>query len=149
MLEGVLNTPVFRLLLIVFCVIIANIWWDIWNSYMARGLLLNDPEKNCIDNISSKSQKRHRLAAFILVNTIQHPRTLKYSIYHSNKRGPLPFFHSDTNPVLVYVLFHSVDKIHVLVVTVELIWLLFLNFLSTLYQHQMNLLGWQDSEEAL
>ena len=30
-------------------------------------------------------------------------------------------------PILCHVLIHSVDKIHVLVVTVELVWLLFLN----------------------
>ena len=47
--------------------------------------------KNCIDNISSKSQKRQRFIAFILVNTIQHPRTLKSNIYHSNKRVPPRF----------------------------------------------------------
>ena len=44
--------------------------------------------------------------------------------------GPPPFFHSETNPALGHVLAYSVDKTHVLVVTVELIWLLFLNMLS-------------------
>ena len=39
------------------------------------------------------------------------------------------FFHLDTIPVLVHVLVDSFDKIHVLVVTVELNWLLFLNIL--------------------
>ena len=29
---------------------------------------------------------------------------------HSNKRGPAPFFHLHTNPVLGHVPFHSVDK---------------------------------------
>ena len=87
-------------------------------------------QKNCIDNISSKSQKRQRLITFILLNTIQYPRTLKNSIYHSSKRVPPPFFHSDTNPVFCHILIHSFDKIHVLVVTVELIWLLLLNILS-------------------
>ena len=28
---------------------------------------------------------------------IQYPRTLNNNIYHSNKREPPPFFHSDTN----------------------------------------------------
>ena len=60
---------------------------------------------------------------------MQHPHTLKYSSYHSNKRASPPFFHSDNNPVLGYVLVHYVDKPHVLVVAVELIWLLFLNIL--------------------
>ena len=45
---------------------------------------------------------------------------------------------------------HSVDKNHVRVVTVELIWLLLLNiFFPILFQHQTNLLGSQDSEEAM
>ena len=30
MFEGVLDTPVFRLHLVMFYVIIANIWWDFW-----------------------------------------------------------------------------------------------------------------------
>ena len=46
------------------------------------------------------------------------------------KRVSPPFFHSDTNPVFSHVLIHSFDKTHVLVVTVELIWLLLLNILS-------------------
>ena len=71
-----------------------------------------------------------RLIAFIFVNTIQYSRTLKSNIYHSNKRGTPSCFHSDTNPVIDHALVHSVDKTYVLVVTVELIWLLFLNILS-------------------
>ena len=82
-------------------------------------------QKNHIDNISSKRQKRHRLIAFIFVNTIQYPHTLKTNIYHSNKWGPPPYFHSEINPVLGHFLVHCV-----LVVIVELIWLLFLNILS-------------------
>ena len=80
--------------------------------------------------MSSKNQKRQRLITFIFVNTIQYPRTLKNNIYHSNKRRPPPFFHLDTNPVIGHALVHSVDKTHVLVVTVDLIWLLFFNILS-------------------
>ena len=66
----------------------------------------------------------------IRYNILQYQPTLKNNIYHLNKRGPPAFFYSDTNPVLGHVLVHSVDKTHVLVVTVELIWLLFLNILS-------------------
>ena len=40
------------------------------------------------------------------------------------------FFHLDTNPELSYTLVHSVDKTHALVVTVEVIWLLFLKKIS-------------------
>ena len=77
-----------------------------------------------------KNYKRQRLIAFIFVNTIQYPRTLKKNIYHSNKRGTPPYFHPDTNPLIGHTLVHSVDKTHVLVVTVELIWLLLLNIIS-------------------
>ena len=66
----------------------------------------------------------------IVPNTMQYLHFLKNNIYHSNKRGQPPFYHLNTIPVLGRVLEHSVDKTHVLVVTVELIWLLFLNKLS-------------------
>ena len=101
--------------------------------------------------MSSISEKRQRHIVFILFNTIQYQRTLKNNIYHSNKRGPPPFFHLDTNPLLGHVLIHYVDKTHVLVVTVELIWLFFLNILSFNFVPTPNksLLGWQDSEEAM
>ena len=80
--------------------------------------------------MSSKNQKRQRLITFIFVNTIQYSRTLTINIYHSNKWGPPLFLHLDTNPVIGHALVHSVDKTHVLDVTVDLIWLLFLNILS-------------------
>ena len=83
---------------------------------------------------------------------MQYPVTLKNNIYHSNKRLPLPFFHLDTNPVFDHVLSHSFDKkAHVLVVTVEMIWLLLLNTLSFNFVPTPNkfLLGWQDSEQAM
>ena len=80
--------------------------------------------------MSSKNQKRQRLITFIFVNTIQYSRTLTINIYHSNKWGPPLFLHLDTSFVIGHALVHSVDKTHVLVVTVDLIWLLFLNILS-------------------
>ena len=80
--------------------------------------------------MSSKNQKRQRLIAFIFVNTIQYPRTLKKNIYHSSKWGPSLFLYLDTNPVTGHALVNSVGKTHVLVVTVDLIWLLFL-FVAT------------------
>ena len=87
-------------------------------------------QKNYIENISLKRQKRHRLIAYVFVNMIQYPHTLKNKIHHSNRRGLPPVFHSDTNPVLSYFIVYCVDKTHVLVVIVELIWLLFLNIFS-------------------
>ena len=80
--------------------------------------------------MSSKIQERQRLIAFIFVNTTQYPRILKNNIYHSNERGPPPFFYPDTNPIIGHALVHSVDKTHDLVVTLELICLLFLNIFS-------------------
>ena len=79
----------------------------------------------------SKHWKRQTLSAFIFVNTVQYPRTLRNNIHHSNKQGPQSFFHTDTNPVTAHTLVHSVDKTHVLVVTVELIWLLFFQLCSS------------------
>ena len=89
-------------------------------------LALNIPEKLHM----TTSLRKARRTRDVCVNTIQYPHTLKSNIHHSNKRKPPPFFHSDTNPVLGHVLVHSVDKTHVLVVTVELVWLLCLDTLS-------------------
>ena len=86
--------------------------------------------------MSPKNQKWQRLIAFIFFNAIQYPRTLE-NIYHSNIRGPPPFFHLGTNSVIGHALVHSFDKTHVIVVTVDLIWLLLLlniisfNFVAT------------------
>ena len=75
---------------------------------------------------------------FIFVNTIQYLHTLKNNFYHSNKPGPPPFFHWNINHVLGHSLVNSVDKTHVLVVTVELIWLLFLSILSLNFVSALN-----------
>ena len=85
-------------------------------------------QEKCIDNISSKSQKRQRLIALILVFTI--PRHPEEQHLPFKQTGTTIIFHTDTNPVFPHVLIHSFNKAHVLVVTVELIWLLLLNILS-------------------
>ena len=77
-----------------------------------------------------RERERERLIAFIFIIAIQYARTLKNNIYYSKKRGPPTFSHLDTNLVIGHALVHSVDKTHVLVVTVDFIWLLFLNILS-------------------
>ena len=46
------------------------------------------------------------------------------------KRVPPSFFHLDISPVIGHTLVHTVGKTHVQVVTLELIWLIFLNILS-------------------
>ena len=66
---------------------------------------------------------------FIFSKTIQYPHISKNNICHSNKQGPPSFFHPDSNPVIAHALVHSVEKTHVLVVTLELSWF-FLNTLS-------------------
>ena len=68
----------------------------------------------------------------------QQPLVLKNNIDHLSKQGPPTFFHLDTNPVLSDVLVHSVEKTHVLVVTGELIWLLFLNILFFNYVQMLS-----------
>ena len=82
--------------------------------------------------MSSKSSKRQRIIAFIFVNTIQYSAALNNSIYHSNKREPPPFFHSDTNTWPRSGPFCWQNPCSV---AVELIWLLllifFFNFVPT------------------
>ena len=46
--------------------------------------------------MSSKSLKRRRIIAFIFVNAIQYPRTLKNNIYHLHKWELPLFLHLDT-----------------------------------------------------
>ena len=101
-------------------------------------------------------RKSKRLIAFISVHTIQHPGTLRSNTYHSNKRVPRPFFHSNTNPVFGHpvfghVLIHYFDKTHVLAGTVELICLLLLNIILFNFAPASNklLFRWQDSEKAM
>ena len=123
-------------------------YFEFLHNWRIICLPLNIPEKLHWQQLFEKP-KRQRLIAFILVSTIQYPRTMKNNIYYSNKREPPPFFLWDTNSVLGHVLIHSVDSTLVLVATVELIWLLFLNILSSNFVPTSNksLLGWQNSEE--
>ena len=90
-------------------------------------------------NISEKLHLQHHFEkleggkdyhTFISIKTKQHPLILKNNINHLSKRGPPPFFHSDTSPALGHSLVHSADKTDVLTVTVELIWLFLLNIPS-------------------
>ena len=129
MIDWVLSTPVCRLHLAMFYVIIRNICYLLGYFEFLHGQgIICLPLNNNIDNMSSKKQKRQILIAFIIANTIQYPRTLMKNIYRSNKRGPPPFFHPDTNPLIGHAVVHSVEKTHVLVVTLELIWFMSLSF---------------------
>ena len=86
-------------------------------------------------NISEKLHWQHlfeklreiALIAFIFFNTNAHSEEQ----YQPLKKGVgTPFFYSYTKPAPGWVLVHFTDKTHVLVVTLNLIWLLFLNILS-------------------
>ena len=100
---------------------------------------LNVSEKLHWQHLLEKLRERNRGSSHsCFVNTIQHPRIQKNNINHSSmenfhdssKQRPPSFFHSHNRPALGRALVHSVGKTHALVVTVELIWLLFLNILS-------------------
>ena len=110
-----------------FWVIITDIWWDIWNSYMTWGWFAFF----WISTIFFKSLEGRVSSPSSFFDMIHSP-ILQNNTDHSSKLDPLPFFHSDTNHVLDHVLVSSVDKSHVLFITVELIWFLFLNILSSL-----------------
>ena len=96
MSEGVLDTSVFRLHLVMFRVIIATsdgiFQIPKWSWVIC---FLFNIHKNCNENMFSKNY-RQRLIAFIFINTMQYPRTLRNN-NHSNKRETPPFFHSETN----------------------------------------------------
>ena len=112
-------------------------------------LISNIPEKLHQQDLFQKPEKVENHGLYL--NIIQYPRTLKNNIYHSSKQVPPPFFHLDVNPVFGQVLIHYFAKTHVVVVTVEMIWLLLLNILSFKFVPTLNkfLLGWQYSEEAM
>ena len=63
-----------------------------------------------------------------------------------SQKGTTTIFSFGCQSCACHVMVYSVDKTHVLVVTVELIWLLFLNMLSFNFISAPNksLLGWQD-----
>ena len=110
--------------------------------------------------LNSKIPKGPYYRAWTIVNTIQYTNIHTHTHAHAHtpwriklpfkQTGAITFFHWDTNPVLAHVLIYSVEKTHVLVVTVKLIWCLFLNILSfNFVPISKNLLGSQDSEEAM
>ena len=150
MLEWVRNIPAFKMDLTMFCVIITKVWWDILNCYMAWGqfAFFWIFQKNSIDKIFLESQKKQKIIAFILVNTIQYSRILQNNIYYPNKRLPPQFFLSDTNPVFGQALIHYFEFSGC---TVERIWLLLFNILSFNFvpTPKIFMLGQQDSEGAI
>ena len=76
---------------------------------------------------------------FIFVNKIQHPHIMKNNTDQSRKGGGVPsLICLNTKSVSGQVLVHSVDKTHLLVVTEEFIWLLFLNILSFIFVQTPN-----------
>ena len=82
--------------------------WRLVMYYLITDLLVHSDSFEYFRKITN--QEKQRLIAFIYVNMIQHPDILKNNMNHLSKRGPSPFFHSDTNLVLGNVLVHSVEK---------------------------------------
>ena len=113
-------------------------------------------QKNWIDNISSKNQKRQRLIAFVLVNAIQYlnskiPHTLKNNIYHRKKRVPPPFLYHISILCLVSIRYILLKKPMFWYGTVKVSWLLLLNILSFNFFPTLNkfLLHCEGSKEVL
>ena len=131
MLEGVLNTLVFRLQLVMFCVIITNLRWDISNSWwLEKNLPSFEPFRKIVLATSLGKARRAR-------NSSPSSSLIQYNTHIPWKTTSTIQTNGDHHhffiliPILMlgHVLVHSVDKIHALVVTVKLIWLLFLNIL--------------------
>ena len=131
MLEGVLNTLVFRLQLVMFCVIITNVWWDISNSSWLENNLPSFEHFRKIALATSLGKARRAR------NSSPSSLLIQYNTHISWKTTSTIQTNGDHHhffiliPILMlgHVLVHSVDNIHALVVTVKLIWLLFLNIL--------------------
>ena len=94
MFEGVLNTAVFKLFLVMFFVY-HNKYLTGYFEFLHGSRIINLPSFKYFrkNNISSKSLKRRRLIiAFIFVNTIQYAHSLENNIYHLNKPDHHHFF---------------------------------------------------------
>ena len=151
MFEEVLKTPAFRLHLNnVLCHFKHLMWYfEFLDGSRIICFPLNIPKKFHWQHLFEKPEEAetHRL---YLRQYNTHAPWRATSITQTNKRGPPPFFHLDANPVLGHLQIHSFDKTNTLVDK----WNWFgcfswIYFLSTLFQHRTNLLGWQDSERAV
>ena len=138
MFDGVLNTHVFRLHLVIFCVIIANIWWG-------QKITLT----TCLQKARRARDPSH-LSLLILYNTHAPPWITTSAIQKNGNHHHFFIWIPILGIFSFGYQYYTVDKTHVLTVTVELIWLLFLNiFFSTFFQLGTNLLDSQDLEEAM
>ena len=131
MFEGVLNTPAFRLQLIMFCHHNKHLMghFEFLHGTRIICLPLNISEKLHWQHLFEKQEEAEtHLLRFCLYNTIPtHPEEQHLPF---KQTGATTIFYSDTKPVSRHVLIHFADKTHVLVVTVELMWLLLFNLLS-------------------
>ena len=88
--------------------------------------------------------------AFIFFNTIQYPRTLKNNIYQkTNEREPPPFFHSVTDTWPRSGAFCWQNPCSGCNSWTDLVNVFEYIFFQLLFQHRTNLLGSQDTEEAM
>ena len=153
MLEKVLNTPVFRLPLVMFCIIVRNIWCDISNSYMVLNNLpffeyfrkvglttsLRKARKGRDSSLSSLLIRYTTLAAWRTTSTVETNEGLLQCFLFGYQSGTLP----RSGPCCWQNPCSGCNRRINLVVVREY------TFFQTLFQHQTNFLSWQDSLEAI
>ena len=100
------------------------------HSEFLHGLMLICLPLNISEKLQARRGRDSSTSSLLMwYNTHAFWRTTS-NIELLNKRGSPPYFHSDNNLVLGNALVHPFEKNPVQVVTVELIWLLFLKILS-------------------
>ena len=144
--EGILNMPVFRLHIVMFCVIVTNIC-GIFR--VPKWLEDNLPSFEYFRKITiapclgKATRGRDSLFSSLLMRFNTDAPWITTSTIQTNGNHHHFFIYI---PILGHVRINSVDKTHVLVVTTDLVVVLEYIF-STLFQHRINLLGSQDSEK--
>ena len=112
--------------LVMFCVIMTGILWDISSSYMDQEWSVSlwiFQKKNIYIYILTASlwkTRRDRDHRFHLCQYNTTPMHPKSNIDHSSKRGPATFFHTDDKPPLGHFVVHSANKTHGLVSVLSL-----------------------------
>ena len=100
----------FKWHLVIFFVIITDIWWDISNYYIGSRMIYHP------FNISEKLHWQNLLE--MLDITPVHSEEQHQSHWSKYEPPPLPFLHLDTSPKLSHSLLHAVNKTYVLDTTI-------------------------------
>ena len=123
MFEGVLNTPVFRLHLVMFCVIVV-LWISDGVFQIPKWLGNNLPSFKYFRKVTLTTclwkawRDRELLPLSLLIPYTTHASCITTSAIQTNGNHHQFFIRM---PILGHVLVHSVEKTYVLVVTVNLI----------------------------